>query len=181
MSVPARTTTGTRPALVVVGPPGAGTSSVAALVAERRGARRVDTERAAAHALGYDDVATAFVGVGEPAFAAEEIARARAALTAADPGDVVVLGASIAQPDVQALLADVPVVHLTVSLAFAAPRLGFATARPVFLGNPRALWSRLADERRPHYDAVSRWVVATDDTDLAAVADAVVAHLEEIA
>jgi len=171
----------TRPALVVVGPPGSGTSSVAAEVAARRGTLAIDTERRAARELGYDDVAAAFVGVGEAAFAERERACAVAALEAADGEDVVVIGASVTDPRVRDLLAGGPVVQLTVTLAHAAPRLGFATARPVFLGNPRALWSRLVEGRRPHYDAVSRWMLDTDDRTIAEVADAVDALLEESA
>ena len=169
------------PLLVVVGPPGAGTSGAAAELAARRGTLAIDTERRAARELGYDDVASAFVGAGEEAFAQLERACAVAALREADPEDVIVLGASITDPEVAALLAGVPVAHLTVTLAHAAPRLGFATARPVFLGNPRALWSRMVQERTEHYDAVSRWVVDTDGREIAQVADALAALLEETA
>ncbi|GMA31355.1 shikimate kinase [Litorihabitans aurantiacus] len=171
------------PVLVLVGPPGAGTSTVGAEIAARRGALAIDTERRAARELGFDDVAAAFVGVGEDVFAERERVCALAALeeAAQENGAVVVLGASVTDARVRERLRPAVVIQLTASLAHAAPRLGFATARPVFLGNPRALWSRLVQERQTHYDAASRASVDTDDRTIAEVADAVEAALEEIA
>ena len=53
-------------------------------------------------------------------------------------------------------------VFLDVSLAHAAPRVGFNQARPLLLGNPRAQWQALMDARRPVYERVSSVRVVTD-------------------
>lgn len=53
-------------------------------------------------------------------------------------------------------------VFLDVSLAAAAPRIGFNQARPLLLGNPRAQWKKLMDTRRPLYERVANAHVVTD-------------------
>ena len=55
------------------------------------------------------------------------------------------------------------VVFLDVSLASAAPRVGFAVSRPLLLGNPRAQWRALMEARRPVYEQVATLRVSTDE------------------
>lgn len=171
---PSRPEPGT-PLALLIGPPGSGTSSVARELAALLGVAVIDTERAAAAALGHDTVATAFVVAGEDAFRAAELA---AVQTALHSRAVVALGsAALIDPEVRAAVVDLPLVQLTVSLAHAAPRLGLSTARPVFLGNPRAQWARLAAERQQVYDEVARERIDTDDRTPAQVAVIVLAAL----
>ncbi|TNU75881.1 shikimate kinase [Miniimonas arenae] len=205
------------PFVLLVGPPGAGTSTVARELAAARGLAVVDTERVTAEQLGHTDVATAFVVRGEDAFRAAETQVVLALLGGrAVPGDgdggdgdgesavpegsgvapeesdaavtagpdsspvVVALGSgALTAPEVRDAVVGLPLVQLTVSLAHAAPRLGLSTARPVFLGNPRAQWARLAQERRALYDTVAVAAVDTDDRTPAQVAADVVRVLEE--
>lgn len=167
------------PRLVIVGPPGSGTSSVGDMVANGLGEEFLDTDRLTAAALGFDQVSTAFVNAGEDAFRERELAVALDALTSAG---VVTLGSgAILAPAVQAALDGLPVVQLTVTLAHAAPRLGLATARPVFLGNPRAQWTRLLAERQSLYDAAATWSVNTDERSLIEIADEVIRLVKESA
>mgnify|MGYP003456535624 CR=1 FL=1 len=167
----------TSPRLVIVGPPGSGTSSVGALVAKGLGESFRDTDRLTAAALGYEEVSTAFVNAGEDAFRERELA---VALDALSSDGVVTLGSGAILADaVQEVLAALPVVQLTVTLAQAAPRLGLATARPVFLGNPRAQWTRLLAQRQPLYDAAATWSVDTDELTLNEIADEVIRLVKE--
>jgi shikimate kinase len=55
-----------------------------------------------------------------------------------------------------------PVVFLDVSLAAAAPRVGFNRDRPLLLGNPRAQWQELMNVRRPVYESLADHCVVTD-------------------
>jgi shikimate kinase len=55
-----------------------------------------------------------------------------------------------------------PVCFLDVSLASAAPRIGFNRDRPLLLGNPRAKWQELMNLRRPIYEALATLTVSTD-------------------
>ena len=51
---------------------------------------------------------------------------------------------------------------LDVTLAHAAPRVGFNQARPLLLGNPRAQWQALMEARRPVYERLATVRVLTD-------------------
>lgn len=150
-----------------------------ALVAQTLGETFSDTDRLTATSLGFAEVSTAFVNAGEDAFRERELAVAQEALAS---GGVVTLGSgAILASAVQTALSGLPVVQLTVTLAHAAPRLGLATARPVFLGNPRAQWTRLLGERQCLYDAAATWSVDTDDRSLNDIADEVSRLVKESA
>lgn len=150
-----------------------------ALVAQTLGETFSDTDRLTATSLGFAEVSTAFVNAGEDAFRERELAVAQEALAS---GGVVTLGSgAILASAVQTALSGLPVVQLTVTLAHAAPRLGLATARPVFLGNPRAQWTRLLGERQGLYDAAATWSIDTDDRSLNDIADEVSRLVKESA
>lgn len=179
---PARTT-GAGPAVVLLGPPGAGVGGAARAVAERLGAPLVETDDLVAQAAGKP-VGDVFVEDGEAAFRALE----RVALTDAlsRPGAVVAAGGGVV--DDEASRASLrafrdgggTVVLLEVSLAQAVPRLGLNQPRPVALGNPRQRWNELLAARLPHYLDVATHRVVTDEKDESAVADEVVALLGDV-
>lgn len=150
-----------------------------ALVAQTLGETFSDTDRLTATSLGFAEVSTAFVNAGEDAFRERELAVAQEAL--ASFGVVTLGSGAILASAVQTALSGLPVVQLTVTLAHAAPRLGLATARPVFLGNPRAQWTRLLGERQGLYDAAATWSVDTDDRSLNDIADEVSRLVKESA
>jgi shikimate kinase len=52
---------------------------------------------------------------------------------------------------------------LDVSLATAAPRVGFNRDRPLLLGNPRAQWQSLNEIRRPIYEKLASMSIKVDD------------------
>jgi shikimate kinase len=58
------------------------------------------------------------------------------------------------------------VVFLDVSLATAAPRVGFNRDRPLLLGNPRAQWQALSEQRRPIYEKLAKHSIKVDDMDV---------------
>lgn len=168
------------PRVVLVGPPGAGKSSVAAELGALLGLPVRDTDTDVESAVGKP-ITEIFVDDGEPAFRALE-RRAVLAALAEHTGVLALGGGAVLDPDVQAALAGYrasggTVVFLDVSLAAAAPRVGFNRSRPLLLGNPRAQWQALMDARRPVYEAVSTVRVATDDLSPSQVADVVAAGL----
>lgn len=163
------------PRVVLVGPPGAGKTTVGALLAERWGVELVDTDAVVEQTAGRP-VADIFVVDGEPAFRAME--REAVVRALADHGGVLSLGGgAVMQPEVAQALAGHPVVFLDVTIADASRRVGFDASRPLLLVNPRAAWTRLMDARRPTYEAVSVLTVATGGRTPAQVADAVEAGL----
>ena len=94
-------------------------------------------------------------------------------------GNVVVSlggGAPISEQAQHALLAsDSTVVFLDVSLATAAPRVGFNRDRPLLLGNPRAQWQALSDKRRPIYEALADVSIKVDDMSV----DEIISEIEK--
>ncbi|WP_037914537.1 shikimate kinase [Actinacidiphila yeochonensis] len=164
------------PAVVLVGPPGAGKSTVGRLLADRLGVayRDTDADIEAAAGKAIPDI---FVDDGEPHFRSLE----RAAVAAALHGHEGVLslgGGAVMDDGTRALLRGRAVVFLDVSLHDAVHRVGLDAPRPLLAVNPRQRWRELMEQRRPLYTEVARAVVATEGRDPQAVADAVLEALE---
>jgi len=150
----------TGPVLVLVGPPGAGKTTVGRLLARRLGVSFRDTDADVEAATGQS-VSDIFIGSGEPRFRALERAAVKAAL-AEHTGVLAVGGGAVLDEGTRAELRPYPVVFLDVGLADAVRRVGLARDRPLLLGNPRAELNRLLLERRPHYLDVAAATVMTD-------------------
>jgi shikimate kinase len=161
----------TAPRVVLVGPPGAGKSTLAVLLAERLGLPARDTDDDVARSAGKS-IADLFLEDGEETFRALESQAVRAALDE-HTGVLAVGGGAVLDADVRELLAGHTVVFLDVSITGAAPRIGFNRDRPLLLGNPRAQWVRLMEARRPFYDQVATVTVDTDGKTPEDVADEV--------
>jgi shikimate kinase len=147
------------PVVVLVGPPGSGKSTIAALLAARLGKPHRDTDTDIENAAGKP-ISDIFVDSGEAHFRRLERAAVAAALTS---DDVVSLGGgAILDADTRADLAGHAVVYLEVSLGEAAKRVGLGVARPLLLGNVRTQLKNLMDARRPLYVEVAKLVVQTD-------------------
>jgi shikimate kinase len=133
-------TTPGQPLVVLVGPMGAGKSTVAALLAARFGveARDTDTDVEATEGRTISDI---FVDSGEAHFRALERAAVAAALSTHSG-----------------------VVFLRVGLAEAVKRVGLGAGRPMLFGNVRARIKATLEERAPIYESVATIVVDTDET-----------------
>jgi shikimate kinase len=70
------------------------------------------------------------------------------------------------------------VVFLDVTLRDAVKRVGLDSPRPLLIGNPRARWRELMEQRRPLYTEVARAVVATEGLTPDQVAEAVLNALQ---
>lgn len=163
------------PVAVIVGPPGAGKSTVARVLARRLGVSVRDTDADVERTAGKT-VAEIFVDDGEPAFRELERVAVTAGLAGHD-GVLALGGGSVMNPLTEAALAGHPVVFLDVQIADAARRIGFTRDRPLLVGNPRAQWIRLMGARRPVYERVATVTVATDGRTPEQVADAVIEAL----
>jgi shikimate kinase len=164
------------PVLILVGPPGAGKTTIGRLVAERAGLpfRDVDEDIEAEVDMSITDI---FVEQGEEHFRQLERVAVRRAL-AEHEGVLALGGGAVLAADTRELLAGHQVVFLDVGLAAAAERVGFNKSRPLLAVNPRAELARMLEERRPLYEQVATITVVTDDRTLEQVADAVAATLE---
>ncbi|HSK53632.1 MAG TPA: shikimate kinase [Jiangellales bacterium] len=163
------------PVAVLVGPPGAGKSTVGTLLAERLGVHFTDTDDVVVARAGKP-VADIFVDDGEAAFRALESAVVATALDAPD-GVVALGGGAVLDPATRTRLAGHRVVFLDVGLADATARVGLNRDRPLLLGNPRARLKLLMDARRPLYEEIASLTVPTGGRTPDEVADTVLAKL----
>jgi len=154
---------------VLVGPMGAGKSTVAGLLAESYGvtARDTDADVEAAEGRSVSDI---FVESGEARFRELERAAVAAALGTHD-GVLALGGGAVLDPATRELLDGHRVVFLRVGLAEAVKRVGLGTSRPLLLGNVRSRIKALLDERTPVYESVADIAVDTDGRSPQDVAD----------
>jgi shikimate kinase len=166
-----------RPRAVLVGPMGAGKTTVAGLLAERWGVEARDTD-ADVEAVAGRPISEIFVDQGEEHFRRLERAAVREAL-AAHEGVLALGGGSVLDPDTRADLRGHRVVFLRVGLSDAVKRVGLGVGRPLLLGNVRSRIKALLDERQPLYAEVAQVSVDTDGRASEDVADEVAKLLDE--
>jgi len=120
------------PQVILIGPPGAGKTSGGKALGQRLSAEFADTD------------------------ALRELSSFNGVLALG--------GGAVINVEVEEALRDSsdPICFLDVSLASAAPRIGFNRDRPLLLGNPRAKWQELMNVRRPIYEALATLTVSTD-------------------
>lgn len=153
-------TRGTGPRVVLIGPPGAGKSTVGEMLAAELGLPFHDTDAAIEAAQGRS-IADIFVTDGEPFF--RDLERNEVLQTLSSrPGVVSLGGGAPMDPVVGAALDGRPVVvFLDVGIADAAKRVGFATSRPLLMVNPRQQWTAMMGQRRPVYQSLATHRVDT--------------------
>ena len=155
--------------VVLIGAPGSGKSTVGAALAKVLALDFIDTDQLIEEREGKA-ITDIFVVDGEPHFRAVEIETLKHVLTLNDV--VISLGGGAPISDhAQQLInsSESTVVFLDVSLATAAPRVGFNRDRPLLLGNPRAQWQALSDKRRPIYEALADVSIKVDDMSVEAI------------
>ncbi|WP_138758805.1 shikimate kinase [Modestobacter altitudinis] len=154
----------TGPALVVVGPPASGKTTVGTAVAAALGLAFRDTD-ADVEAETGTTVADLFVSSGEPHFRAlEERAVARA--LAEHDGVLALGGGAVTSAATRQLLvaagrAGSEVLWLDVDVASAAKRAGLSRDRPLLAVNPRAMLRTMLEARAPLYAEVATVTVST--------------------
>ena len=166
-----------RPLVVLVGPPGAGKTSVGKAIARARGVAFRDTDDDVADALGKS-IPEVFIDEGEAVFRAAEQAAVARALVQHD-GVLALGGGAVTDETTRQNLDGHMVVFLDVSLTDAVARVGLARDRPLLLGSPRSQLKQLMDARRPLYEEVATLVVDTAEASADEVADRVLAGLAQ--
>jgi shikimate kinase len=151
--------------VVLVGPPGAGKSSVGRLLAAELRVPFVDTDALVAKTAGKP-VGDIFVEDGEPVFRELERAAVGRGLDGFGPdGGVLALGSgAVLDHDVRRMITRRTVVYLEAGFATIAKRTGMDRPRVVIPGNPRGRLRTMLEERRPVYEDVAQVTVSTDDT-----------------
>jgi shikimate kinase len=163
----------TRPVAVLIGPPGAGKSTVGPLLAALLGAEFAETDQMVEEAAGKP-VSDIFVADGEAAFRHLERAAVARALEQ-HPGIVALGGGAVMDPQTRERLAGYRVVYLQTGFAAAVRRVGLDSPRPLLMVNPRARLRELLAERLPVYESLAQFTVVTDDRDPQEIADEIAA------
>ncbi len=154
---------------LLIGPPGAGKTTVGGLLATALGVPFTDTD-AEVEASAGKPVSDIFVEDGEPAFRALEraaVARALAVSTGRGRGGRRAPCLTLAP---RKRWRASRVVYLETGFAAAAKRTGMSQARPLLIGNPRATLKILLDQRLPVYQRLATITVSTDDQEPAEIA-----------
>lgn len=165
----------TRPVVVLVGPPGAGKTTVGQRIAERLGVGFRDSDADVEDRAGKP-VADIFVDDGEVRF--RELERTAVAIALRTHDGVLSLGGgAVLAPETRAALAGHIVVFLDADLPSAVARVGLGQGRPLVGLNPRAQLRALLDQRLPLYREVATHTVDTSGRDVERVVDAVLSAL----
>ena len=143
------------PRIVLIGPMGAGKSTVGSELAQQLNLDFADTDQLIESDQGKS-VSEIFIEDGEPHFRLVEESIVIDALR--DQMGVLSLGGgSVMNEEVQKVLSNCEgkKVFLDISLAAVASRVGFDTARPLLMVNPRQKWSELMSNRRATYESLA--------------------------
>ena len=148
--------------IILIGPPGAGKTSVGKALAKKLALNFLDSDTVVEEKSGKS-IPEIFITDGEPAF--REMERAAVIDLIENQDGVIALGGgSVMDLEVsKRLLPMANVVFLDVSISNAAPRVGFNRDRPLLLGNPRQQWIALMEKRRSTYEALAKARVSTDN------------------
>ncbi len=149
------------PRVVLVGPPGAGKSTIGRKLAKELGVDLYDTDAGIERETGRT-IPEIFAADGEPEFRRIEERVVRRAILA-ERGVVSLGGGAVLSKDTRALLRNRTVVYLEISVAEGLRRTGASNQRPLLNGDdPGAKYRELMRKRRPLYREVATVRVRTD-------------------
>lgn len=150
------------PRIIVIGPMGAGKSTVASAISQRLALPHRDTDEIVVGESGRS-ISEIFLEDGEDAFRALEKIALRVALLE-DETVLSLGGGACMNKDAESALraSGAFIVYLKISLSEVSSRVGFNRDRPLLLGSPRAQWQTLMNERAPIYESLSTYTVDVD-------------------
>jgi shikimate kinase len=149
--------------VVLIGPPGAGKTSIGKSLAKEMGLAFIDSDSEIEKKMNKK-VSEIFVENGEDFFRQVEVEVVTDLLNRFD-GVIALGGGAPINKSIRELLgvATYPVIFIDVSIAQAANRIGFNKDRPLLLINPRQQWLSLMSVRRPIYEELASTIVSSDN------------------
>jgi len=165
------------PRLVLIGPMGAGKTTVGKAIASELGVDFADTD-ALIEADQGKTVSEIFVEDGEAHFRLVEESIVIDALLESS-GVLSLGGGSVMNDEVQKALRDTSAkkVFLDISLSAVAPSVGFDTARPLLMVNPRQKWAELMSQRRPTYESLADLKIEVSEKSLSEITAEIIGAL----
>lgn len=162
--------------LVLVGPMGAGKTSVGRRVAKKLQVAFIDTDKRIAAEHGA--IAEIFVARGEEKF--RELERQAVSAALVEGGVISLGGGAVVTARTRALLQQHPVVFLDVSADAVAPRVS-GSGRPLLAGgdDPLVQWKKIYEQRRGWYEEVANATFDTSQRPMQRIADEIAAWRRE--
>ena len=163
--------------IVLIGPPGAGKSTVGRALAKLLNLDFIDSDKEIERVTGRK-ISEIFVEDGEDFFRKIELSTVKELLNNFN-GVISLGGGAPINSEIQAILqnGNFEVIFLDVSISQAANRIGFNKERPLLLVNPRQQWIKLMNDRRSIYENVSNQYLLTDSKKPAEAAEEIAAIL----
>lgn len=151
------------PRIILIGPMGSGKTTIGQKLSKDFGISFRDTDQMIVSQTGRE-ISDIFIEDGEEEFRTIEKVILRTALL--EDGTVLSLGGGACLSiDAQSALraSGAFVVYLKISLSQVASRVGFNQGRPLLMGNPRAQWQSLMNERAPIYESIASYICEVDN------------------
>ena len=143
------------PKIVLIGPMGAGKTTVGAEVAKRLHCSFADSDQLIEADQGKS-ISEIFIEDGEPHFRLVEESIVIDALLA-EEGVLSLGGGAVTNDATRRAIASnaAKKIFLDISISAVSPRVGFDSARPLLMVNPRQKWAELMNARRPIYESLA--------------------------
>lgn len=150
------------PRLILIGPMGSGKTTIGQRLAHDFGLPFKDTDQMIEEQTGRL-ISDIFIEDGEDEFRAIEKIILRTGLLE-DETVLSLGGGACLSSDAQSALraSGAFIVYLKISLSQVSSRVGFNQGRPLLMGNPRAQWQSLMNDRAPIYEAIATYICDVD-------------------
>ena len=150
------------PRIVLIGPMGSGKTTIGNRLASDFQLSFRDTDQMIVQQTGRG-ISDIFIEDGEDEFRVLEKIILRTALLE-DETVLSLGGGACTSIDAQSALraSGAFIIYLKISLSQVSSRVGFNQGRPLLMGNPRAQWQSLMNERAPIYEGLAHYVCEVD-------------------
>lgn len=157
------------PRIVLIGPMGSGKTTVGRELAARYDIPFRDTDEMIVEQTGRE-ISDIFIEDGEDEFRTLEKIILRTALLE-DQTVLSLGGGACLSLDAQSALrvSGAFIAYLKISLSQVSNRVGFNQGRPLLMGNPRAQWQSLMNERAPIYESIAQYICEVDNKSISEI------------